>query len=347
MATIRDIAKIAKVSSSTVSRVLNNDPLLSVTEDTRERIFRVAEELRYTSSKSKTKTMGNIRNKEPKIGIIFWLSYEHELADPYFLSIRYGMEKAFSERGISIEKSFRATDRDEFFQFNGLDGVIIVGSLHPELMERIEKQVETVVIVNDSPDDLKYDSITIDHRKATFKALEYLEEIGHSKIGFIGAQLHFGDNQYGIREKRFETYKDYMEGLGKEDLIKRYSYLGQFSMDDGYALMNEAIRSKDLPTAFFIASDSMAVGALKALQMAKFKVPEDLSIVSFNDIPIASFTSPPLTTIKIDSERMGELAVKRLLEQIEAKEVPLKIVVPTELVIRASSCSIKSRIQEI
>jgi LacI family transcriptional regulator len=341
MATIRDIAKKALVSSSTVSRVLNNDPLLSVTEDTRERIFRVAEELRYTSTKSKSKTIGNIGKKDPKIGIIFWLSYEHELADPYFISIRYGMEKAFSERGISIEKSFRATDRDELFQFYGLDGVIIVGSIHPELIERIEKQVDTVVIVNDSPDDLKFDSIAIDHRKATFKALEFLEGLGHSDIGFIGGGLHFGDNQYGKSEKRFEAYKDYMKRLGKEDLIERYSYIGEFSMDDGYALMNEAIRSNKLPTAFFIASDSMAVGALKALQMAKIKVPEDLNIVSFNDIPIASFTSPPLTTIKVDSERMGELAVKRLLEQIEAKEVPLKIVVPTELVVRASSSSIR------
>ena len=341
MATIRDIAEKAKVSSSTVSRVLNNDPLLSVTEDTRERIFRIAEEFRYRGLKSKTKASRTIRNKEPKIGIVFWLSYEHELADPYFLSIRYGIERAFSERGISIEKSFRATDRDDLIQFKELDGVIVVGSIQPELLERIETQVESIVLVNESLDDLKFDSVVIDHRKATFKALDYLGGIGHSDIGFIGGQLQFADHLYGKREKRFEAYKDYMNRLGKEEKIQRHSYIGDFSMEDGYALMTEAIRSPDLPTAFFIASDSMAVGALKALQMAKFKVPEDLSIISFNDIPIASFTNPPLTTIKVDSERMGELAAKRLLEQIDAKDVPLKIVVPTELIIRASTQSNK------
>ncbi|WEG13490.1 LacI family DNA-binding transcriptional regulator [Pullulanibacillus sp. KACC 23026] len=336
MTTIKDIAEKAKVSSATVSRVLNNDPLLSVTKETRERIYRVAEELHYKSGKRKAKSGAPLKDKNPKIGVVYWLSHEHELADPYFLSIRYGMEKAFSERGMLIEKSVRANEWDESFQFDGLDGVIVVGYIGSELLERIYQQVETIVCVNESPNDLKYDSIVIDHRKATTKALAHLEELGHKNIGFIGGRM-----PEKRVEGRFESYKAFMSKLGQEHLVKEQAYIGEFNMEDGFALMTEAIQSKNLPTAFFISSDSMAVGALRALQMAKIKVPEEVSLVGFNDIPVASFTNPPLTTIKIDSERMGELAVKRILEQIDSKEMPLKIAIPTELIVRGSTCSIK------
>ena len=118
-------------------------------------------------------------------------------------------------------------------------------------------------------------------------------------------------------------------------LRRNHIFIGEYTMESGYELMKRALAAP-LPEAFFIASDSMAIGALTALKEANISVPDDLAIVSFNDIEVAKYSSPPLTTVKVFTEEMGDTGVKMLLDRLNGRQIPIKSVLPTQLIVRES-----------
>ena len=338
MATIKEIAKKAGVSTTTVSRVLNNDLTLSVAPKTRERIYQAAEELHYKAFKQKNRQQQRRSRTDHKIGIITECSYENEIEDPYFLTIRQGIEMACSKQGVMLNKIFRVGD-GEPIQLHALDGLIIIGKVSASLLSQVKNEMEHVVIVNYAPDTDHFDSIVIDFDSATNMALDYLASLGHDTIGFIGGKEYIANSNIESEEQRLQAYKRFMEKKKGIATTDQDVHMGDFSMTEGYRLMKRAINKGYLPTAFFIASDSMAIGALRALQEAGLRVPEDVSIVGFNDIQVASFTNPPLTTVKVYTEQMGELAVKLLISKWKGRDLPIKVVVPTKLMVR-ESCTV-------
>lgn len=118
---------------------------------------------------------------------------------------------------------------------------------------------------------------------------------------------------------------------GSEDI-----YIGEYTMSHGYELMKKAIKKKNVPKAFFVASDPMAIGALRALQEAGLSVPSDVALVAFDDIEAARFSSPPLSTVKVYTKEMGQTGVKLLMDRINGRNLPIKVTIPTSLVIRQS-----------
>jgi LacI family transcriptional regulator len=331
MITIREIANLAKVSASTVSRVLNNDYTLSVTQETRERIFKIAQEYNYTPIKDRKSTVNTAKETTLKISVLTWCSYETELQDPYFFSIRQGIENELLKRGITVNSIIRYS-RDEPILPEKCDGLIVIGKVSPEPLSVVEK----VVVVNHTVDELKYDSVVIDYERATYEALSHLSNLRHHEIGFIGGREYLEDSKEEINEPRLQAFRKYMTEGNDSYNFEKHIFIGEFSISDGYELMKKAIESGELPTAFFIASDSMAIGALKALHEYHYNVPNDVSLVSFNDIEVSKYITPALTTIKVFTEKMGETAVKLLIDQLEGRDLPLKVVVPTKLIIRES-----------
>jgi LacI family transcriptional regulator len=336
MVTIRDIASKAKVSPSTVSRVLNNDGTLSVAEETRERIHRIADQLQYKTLKLRQSIKKSTSERDWRIGVILWCSYEHELDDPYFLSIRQGIENECFNQGISINKVVRLSSTDyTTHNLSDLDGLIVVGGIDTENLKVLDSHLDNVVFVNHSPDEEgEYDSVIIDHSKATKKALEHLFSLSYKKIGFIGGRDYIANTNIEVMEERRDMFKKLMKE--KKLYNSDHLFIGEFSMVQGYELMKKAIVRGEMPEAFFIASDSMAIGALRALQEANLQVPEDVAIVGFNGIQVSGFLTPPLTTIKVHTEQMGRTAVKLMQDRLMGREVSLKVVVPTELIKRES-----------
>lgn len=333
MATIKDIANIAGVSSATVSRVLNYDTSLSVADDTKKRIFEVAEELDYKTRKERNKNKKY--NKRGKIGIIHWYSQTQELEDPYYLSIRMGIEKECFNKQIEIITIFKGDNKQTKNQLNNLDGVISIGKFSKAEVDEFSNYSKNIVFVDFSPNERLYDSIVINFRKAVLELLEYLLNLGHKKIGYIGGREYIGENRELIEDEREITYFEFMKNRKIYD--ENYVYLGRFTAEDGYSLMKKAIEDGNLPTAFFIASDSMAIGAIKALHEANINVPNDVSIIGFDDIPTSKYIAPPLSTVKIYTEFMGVTAVGLINERInENREISKKVVIPTELIIRES-----------
>lgn len=332
MATIKDIAKKAGVSSATVSRVLNFDHTLSVSDEKRKNILEIAEEMNYTPPR---KRKSNVSNKKVTIGLIHWYTVKQELEDPYYMSIRIGIENMCYDNDIDIIKIYKPEEYD-FSKMKKVDGFIAIGKFSDKDIDRFRECTDKIVFVDSSPRELEYDSIVLDFRKSVLAALDYLYDHGHRSIGLISGIEYIGSEKHPLGERREMVYRKYMTEKGLYN--PKHSHIGTFLAESGYKLMKEAINNEEpLPTAFFVSSDSMAIGAIRALHEYNLSVPGDVSIIGFNDIPTAKYTAPPLTTIRVYKEFMGETAVELLLERILKKRtISKKVIAPTELIVRKS-----------
>lgn len=340
MATIKDIAHKAEVSTATVSRILNSDPTLSVAEETRRRVWEVAESFNYKLPRRK-EAKGD-RTSSPasyKIGLITTVSQEDEIHDPYFLSIRLGVELACKQLAIQLATIVRLDQERSSLDLSGLDGLIAIGDIDSEQLSEIYYENKNIVFVDSMPYGDKYDVVVSDMEKATLGVIQYLFDLQHRRIGYIGGNgLVKGFNQSKAKERedvRLATYRKVMQAASlyqPED-----ERIGEWGPSGGYQLMKDAIASGDLPSAVVIASDPMAIGALRALNEAGIKVPEEISIVSFDDIEAAAFLNPPLTTVKVYTNEMGKAAVKLLLDRMNGRSIAAKVVLSTEFIIRESS----------
>ncbi|RXZ79866.1 LacI family DNA-binding transcriptional regulator [Paenibacillaceae bacterium] len=333
MATIRDIAKLASVSSVTVSRVLNRDNTLSVSDDTRQRILSIAEGLNYQTPRNRKASLNKavVEGSELshiKIGIVMFLTEDQEELDYYFHAIRQGIEKECMASGIRTADIFRMSMYETpDMNFGEVDGVIFTDRPYDFNLQRA-KQIKNVVFIDSAPDVESFDSVVIDFERVTKLALDHLFELGHTKIGYIG-----GNRTYG-KDQRQSYYERHMKD---RDLFNpEHMFVGGWWTLEGNRLMNEAIQKGNLPTAFFIANDELAIGAMHAIKEAGLRVPEDVAIVGFNDIDIAEYMNPPLSTIRIQPEMMGKMAVKLLIDQMKGRDIPVQVTVASKLIVRSS-----------
>lgn len=325
MATIRDIAERAQVSISTVSRVLNYDETLSVNAATKKKIFEIAEELEYRGKNQKK------RKRRLSLLLINYYSLEGEVEDPYYLSVRIAIERRAAELGYRLVS---ISEKDEF-RVAGIDGVICLGTFGKEELKRIDEMERPTIFVDSNPDYDKYDSIVFDLRRETRRILDYLWEKGHRRIGFIGGNDAEGTADWGKTDNRTLEYRAFVEE--KKAGHEGYERIGAFTSRMGFRLMNELMTLPEPPTAVFVANDSLAVGCLNAISRAGKRCPEDFSIVGFNDIPTAKYMVPPLTTMRLYMDFMGERAVDMISDRILTKrELPVQVTLPAKLMIRES-----------
>ncbi|TDO84347.1 LacI family transcriptional regulator [Halanaerobium saccharolyticum] len=331
MATITDIAKKANVSPSTVSRVLNGDQSISVKDETRKKIYEAVEELEYVPLIEKYSKRKNT-TEELTFLTVTSFSQETEIEDPYYLSIFYGVELECKDKEIKVEKIYKNKDKFDFDPELNVDGIIAIGSFSEAEINKFSKLTDHIVFVDSEVDNQKYDSIVVNLKKVIDKILDYLFENDFEEIGFIGGRDENKNDIMDQREKAFIEYMSHRDLYKEEHII-----LGEFSIDSGYKIAKESIDIDNLPEAYVVANDSMAIGVLRALHEKGIKVPEDISIISINDIPTSKFSIPPLTTVKIHTEFMGMMAVRTLKERIENKRaLPITVNIPTEMVIRGS-----------
>lgn len=331
MATLKDIAKLTGVSLATVSRVLNHDASLNVSDDTRKRIYEAAEELGYQTIRQRNKNL----NKRIRIGVIHWYSQKEELGDPYYLSVAKGIEKECFNRKIEFVSVFKDGDTYTTSGLDYLDGFIAIGKFSNEDIKEFSTYTRNIVFVDSSPNDKVYDSVVVDIRSAAREVLMHIAAQGHRRIGFIGGREYVGKNREPIEDERERVFRDFTMEAGIYD--ERNIYLGSFTTEDGYELMKKAIAKGNIPSVFFVASDSMAMGVMQALYESNLKIPQDVGIFGFNDIHTSKYLIPPLSTVRVHTEFMGATAVVLMLERIrEKREIPKKVVIPTELIIRES-----------
>lgn len=325
MATIKEIAEKAGVSITTVSRVLNYDESLNVQDETRKRIFEIAEQLDY-------KMKDKIRKKRKlKLGVLYSYSLEKELEDTYYLSVRLAIEKKIKEEGY---KKFPINNQNIKDDLPHLDGIICLGTFTQSVVEKIKAYKKPTIFVDSVVHTDIFDCIVHDMKTSVIKVMDYLLEQGHKKIAYIGGNELDSDGKE-IENSRNSTYKSYMKS---KDLLKdEYIKIGGFAPKDGYLLMSELLELSDYPTAVFVANDSLAIGCYRAINEKGLTIPKDISIVGYNDISAAKYLVPPLTTIRLHMEFMGERAVDILAERIlNEREIPVQTWISSQLIIRES-----------
>ncbi|MGD6968377.1 LacI family DNA-binding transcriptional regulator [Rossellomorea vietnamensis] len=329
MATIKDIAEKAGYSISTVSRVLNNDQSLSVSDETREKIYEAAEHLNY---RKKT-----VRTLVKNIAFLYWLTDKEELEDVYYKTMRMEIEKLAGYYNVEL-MTYKIGDGIHQIP-DSIEGFIAVGTFSEKELGHLRSLTDHGVFIDSTPDPNHYDSVRPNLDQITRRTVDYLLEKGHTEIGLIGGTYHNPNNdldEMDLRERVFRRYMD-EKGLLKDEYI--FSHRG-FSVDNGYYLMSKAIQQlgDKLPTAFFVAADPIAVGCLQALNEQGIAIPNRVSIISINNISVTKYVSPPLTTFHIDIRELCKNALQLLLEQIlEKRKLVKTLYIGSELVERKSA----------
>lgn len=326
MATIKDIAKLTNLSPATVSRVLNNDKYLSVTLETREKIKKAAADLGYHQRKRTV-------HQEFTIGIIQWVSLFQEIDDSYYLTIRQGLEEFCRKNEIPVVRVFK-NDLNYLEKLKAVDAIGAIGKFSDDDINEFQKITKNLILIdmiNDRP-DLSY--IVPDFVAATTQIMDYLVKLGYQKIGYIGGKEYIGRHVYP--DQRKSTFIDYCR---KNDLeYQKWFVEEKFTVESGYQMASHLLSQEELPQALVCASDNLAMGALRCLVEKGYQVPRDISLVSFNDIKMASYSNPPLSTVHLPSFDMGVIGGNILYNCFYQNnlQTPLKIKVPGTFLTRDS-----------
>ena len=303
MATLKDIAIEAGVSLATVSRVLNDDPTLNVKEETKHRILEIAEKLEYKTSSARKLQTGAVNQHH--ILAIYSYQQELEINDPYYLAIRHGIETQCEKLGIELTNCYEHSGLPDI---KNVTGILIVGKPTPALRAAASALTDNICFIDDF----------------------YINQ-GVNRIGFIGGEDEPG--KADIREVAFAEYGRLKQVVREEDIWR-----GGFSSSSGYELAKQMLAREDYPKALFVASDSIAIGVLRAIHERGLNIPQDISLISVNDIPTARFTFPPLSTVRIHSEMMGSQGVNLVYEKArDGRALPLLVFVPSKLKLRGTT----------
>ncbi|MEW7314758.1 transcriptional regulator EbgR [Buttiauxella gaviniae] len=326
MATLKEIAQAAQVSVATVSRVLNDDPTLSVKSQTRQKILEAAERLEYKVPSARQQASHRLT-----FTALYTHGQELEINDPYYLAMRYGIETQCEKLGITLVSCY---DFKGDRPLPAADGLLIIGKPQPATQVVLDQQDFPQVYLDGVTNHPRFDCVSVDLAKISQKVIDYFISRGYMRIGFIGGR---DDPDYADqREQAFVEYGRHKKVVQPQDV-----YYGDFSSQAGYqCAMQMLAASDDYPPALFVATDSIAIGVLRALHEHGIKVPQQMALISVNDIPTARFVYPALSTVRIHSETIGAQAVNLLMERIrDARTIPLSVFVPSSLQLRDTTVS--------
>ena len=333
MATLKEIADKVGVSLATVSRVLNNDIGILVADETKAQILKVANELNYKTAKQRK---GKSFNKKISIiGIVEMYDVVKQLQDPYYLLLKSIVEKKAFENNIRLVKLFKQEYQYELLEDVKLEGIIAIGKFTKEEVLNLSERTTKIVFIDSAPNDELYDSVKVNYELGVKQGLDYFMELGHKEIGFIGEEYTLGDNKVNTLDDRLKFFCEYMKS--KEIFKSEYIINSEMTSDGGYkAIIDYINNEKSMPTAFFTANDAIASGVIKGLKEKSFKIPDEVSIIGFNDTIISQYTNPPLTAIRVHIEYLGEVAVDLMLEKLKNRSYSKKVIIPSEFILRNS-----------
>ncbi len=332
MVKLQDIADRTGYSISLISRVLNGDPTLTIPSSTKDRIISVSQELGYQKRPFKRKHTYHRR----KIAIVHWYTAAREMADPYYVSIRIGAEDCLLSRNCEIIRIYQdQMNIDDLLKDVGkIDGLIGIGKFSNSEINHLRKYSDCIVFVDLYTRDPFVHCIRIDFDDALHKAIDYLYQNGHTKIGYLGGREKTSDGmEYpNMRRDAFEKYCDAYHIQYQNWVMEE-----RFSTDSGYSMAKQLLANSELPTAVFCANDQIALGALTCMHDNNIQVPHDLSIMGFNNDNAGTFSSPSLTTINAHPFSMGFMAAVMVADILPARKLsPIIIVQSTDLIIRGT-----------
>lgn len=334
--TLEEVARLAGVSRSTVSRVVNDEPNVKAT--TREHVWQA---IRTCDFHPNTAARALAGRRSRIVGLVIPQALNAVFADPYFPTLIQGIAVACDERDYYLMLSLVLRQSDDTFRrlirAGHMDGLIVSSALkEDQFVARLLDEHFPFVLIGRMPGRTDVVAVDADNARGARTAAHYLARQGYERIATITGPL----NMIAAMD-RHEGFLLELRSLGI-DVPPEYVEEGDWSQGSGTQGMERLLHAPTPPEAVFVASDSMAIGALKAIRAAGLKVPDDVALVGFDDIPMASAVEPPLTTVRQPIDRLGYLAASTLIDLIQADPANQasaggqQIVLPTELVVRAS-----------
>jgi DNA-binding LacI/PurR family transcriptional regulator len=330
---IKDIARLAHVSHSTVSRALQNSPLVNPV--TTEKIRKIAEQAGYHVS---AVARGLVTRRTRTIGLVVTTA-----ADPFTSEVFSGIEQEAHDRGycVFLAESYADPESErkvvQTFAERRVDGIIVtssrVGALYIPLLS--EMMVPIVLVNNQHPGAFVH-SVMIRNQEGVRAAANHLIELGHRRIAYLSDQ--FG---YQSDAERCAGYREALEAAGigfNPELVVQ----GDGKPEGGVRTMDQVLALPHPPTAICCYNDMTALGAMRSICLHGLRVPEDISVVGFDDLFFASYTQPPLTTIRQPMRRMGQLAMESLFKLMSGDESEIRIKVDAELIVRESTARVRT-----
>lgn len=324
--TIKDIAQIADVSISTVSRVLNDSDLVG--KKTKKRVQKIIQEYDFIPNNM---ARGLLKKTSKAIALII-----PDISNPYFAELFHGVEDGVNPHGYSIflcNSNYSHKKESDYIKEMAerrVDGLIIVSAYINDrgIIHNLNKKMRIVTVQTQIEG---IDGVQTNVEQGTMDSIEYLIKLGHSKIAFICLDTKENDKRY----------KAYMRALEQNDISVRqeYIYEGHMRGNVGYEAAKYLLELPDPPTAVQTFNDYIAFGVYTATMEKGLKIPEDLSVVGFDDVAVGKLLNPPLTTVSQPIYTMGEVAADLLFKNIidGPKPVPREVILPTKLQIRGSA----------
>ncbi len=333
MTTIKDVAQAAEVSTATVSHVINGTRYVS--DEVQQRVLQAMERLNYQPN---AVARGLRTKKTHLLALVI-----PDIANPFFTDLARGFQDAADQNGyvVVVCNTDRALERElrflDILRQQRVDGLVLNPTMvTAEDLKRLLKAQVVVVLIGSQIDDPEFDLVMVDNIRAGSDAVQHLIDLGHRRIGLL-----CGPHTTSSGLQRYQGYCQAMErnGLPVQD---GWVVEGNFTQEGGYTCMQRILSQQPLPTAIFAASDVMALGAKKAIEDAGLRIPADISLIGFDDIPKVTWATPKLTTIAQPRYQMGWEAALLLIDRIEQSIPPSrqKVVMEHKLVVRESTAAI-------
>jgi LacI family transcriptional regulator len=339
--TSSDVAKKAGVSRTTVSLVLNNVQGVQISDETRERVIETAHHLGYVPNAA---AQALASRRAQIIGLILTRNPHHISSDAFLNQILDGLITAAHEHSIRllidiVEVQHQQKAYRELVQAKRIDGLILSGPrFDDEALLSLQQDRFPTVLMGQLPGTDFY-SVDIDNFSASKQAVDHLVKLGHKRIACItNAPL-----SYTAAADRMSGYREILtaHGIPYDDSLVRY---GDFDPESGYQQMNALLDIKEKPTAVFVASDVVAIGAKAAIVEKGLRIPQDIAMVGFDDVPLARYLDPPLTTVRLPASELATRASQMLIQLIQGETPAEKLVLLESQLIVRQSCGADTHI---
>ena len=335
MASLRDVAKEAQVSISTVSRVLNGAK--NVNEQTRLRVENAIKKLKYQPNRVARRLRVN-KGQSNLLGVLI-----PDIRNPFYIDVIQGIESVTAQHAFAFLMSNFSQDPAkeglylDIMLSESVDGLIVAPAHEedPKIVSIVELGVP-VVCIDRALKNLEVDSVVVNNRKGAYDAVNYLIQLGHEKIGFICGPLSIPTYR--------ERLNGYREALTVNNLPYReeYVWIGDSSVDSGKLFTQKMLAMKQPPTALFTGNNLITLGALEVLHKNHVHIPDDVSVVGFDDMYWSISLNPPLTAVSQPGYEIGRRAAELMFLRMQEPERPaVQVVLNTQLKVRDSCAPLK------
>lgn len=327
MASIRDIAKQAGVSPGTVSRVLNEDPTLSVADSTRARILETAKALEYHKAERVNR----------QVQIITYASRRREMADPFHRELRLAIEAEIKKLNLTLKKTLRIEagfKKQDLQDVKKAGAVLVIGHFSTEALKEIYRHNPNMVVINNQQVPDYIDAVYSDLEQAMFQLLNQIRETHpNGKIAYYGGlreERSLNGQETLVDDARYHAYLTWCKQFHEAS----NAHLIGWAREDGF----EAVTKTDtLPDVLIAGNDMVAIGLIQGLQQRGISIPKEVGVIGFNDLDVNQYVTPSLTSVRIDIEQFGKSAVLMAKERIQnVRQSAMHIVIQTKQIERQS-----------